>query len=202
MGYSFGASITLTLLTTRPDLLASVTVHEPPLFAVLDGTHDRAVADALAVMERELREVTSLLEAGDHARAARLFVEEVAFGPRSWGQLPDALRQTFLANAPTFLDERHDPSWMSIDDVALAATTVPTLLTSGTESPVWFPAVIAELAALLPHARVEVLTGAGHVPHVSHPDRWLATLLSFQDDLRRPPVAVGPGADAQRARVS
>ncbi|MGH9154259.1 MAG: alpha/beta fold hydrolase [Acidimicrobiales bacterium] len=165
VGNSFGASITLTLLTARPELAASVVVHEPPLFALLEGTTDEALAAALASMEHNLDAVTDLLAAGDHPTAAQRFVEDIAFGPGAWEQLPATLRQIFVANAPTFLDERRDPNSLSIDSSALASTTTtPMLLTRGTESPVWLPAVVAELGTLLPHARVEELVGAGHVP--------------------------------------
>ena len=43
--------------------------------------------------------------------------------------------------------------------------------------------MIAELAILVPAARVEVLTGAGHIPHATHPDQWVATLLAFHESL-------------------
>jgi pimeloyl-ACP methyl ester carboxylesterase len=37
VGNSYGGSIVLTLLTTRPDLIATAAVHEPPLLACLTG---------------------------------------------------------------------------------------------------------------------------------------------------------------------
>jgi pimeloyl-ACP methyl ester carboxylesterase len=59
------------------------------------------------------------------------------------------------------------------------------LLTHGTESPVLFPAVIAELVKLVPVARVEILEGAGHIPHATHPEDWTARLLAFLDQHTR-----------------
>ena len=55
------------------------------------------------------------------------------------------------------------------------------MLTHGTESPELFPAVIAELVKLMPSRRVEVLQGAGHIPHATHPDEWVARLLAFHE---------------------
>jgi pimeloyl-ACP methyl ester carboxylesterase len=52
-------------------------------------------------------------------------------------------------------------------------------LTHGTASPVLFTAVIAELAQLVPAARVEVLEGAGHIPHITHTEEWIARLTAF-----------------------
>ena len=37
-GNSYGAIVALTLLTARPDLVATATVHEPPLWSLLEGT--------------------------------------------------------------------------------------------------------------------------------------------------------------------
>ena len=84
-------------------------------------------------------------------------------------------------NAPTFLDELADETALSIDTAALATTTVPLLLTHGTESPDLFPAVITQLAQLIPTARVEVLEGAGHIPHATHPQDWTDRLVAFHD---------------------
>ena len=42
-GNSYGAVVTLTLLTSRPDLVATATVHEPPLWGLLEGTPDQAI---------------------------------------------------------------------------------------------------------------------------------------------------------------
>ncbi len=98
-------------------------------------------------------------------------------------QLPDPFRAILEANAPTFLDEAHDPTSGSVDAAALAATTVPLLFTSGSESPSFFSAVISELSLLAPTAQVATIAGAGHIPHATHPDQWVATLLAFHDTI-------------------
>ncbi len=99
----------------------------------------------------------NLISSGDHRDAAEHFIEHVALGPGTWDRLPEPFRAVVEANAPTYLDELADPTALSIDTAALATTTVPLLLTHGTESPELFPAVIAELVKLVPAARVEVL---------------------------------------------
>ncbi len=181
VGNSYGANVTLTLLATRPDLVATVAVHEPPLFGLLEGTHDPTLLEQLAGADVELDVVRKLISSGDHRRAAEHFVEHVALGPGMWGQLPDASRSVMEANAPTFLDELGDETGLSIDAAALARTEVPVLLTNGTDSPELFPAVIAQLAGLLQDAQVEVLEGAGHIPHVTHTKSWVARLVDFHE---------------------
>ena len=180
-GNSYGANVTLTLLTERPDLVATAAVHEPPLFGFLDGTRDRALAGELSVVHADLTVVRDLIISGEHRGAAEYFIEHVALGPGTWDRLPEEFRSVLEGNAPTFFDELADQTALSIDNAALATTTVPLLLTHGTESPVLYPAVITELARLVPAARVEVLEGAGHIPHATHPQDWIARLVAFHD---------------------
>ena len=102
------------------------------------------------------------------------------------GELPEPFRAVLEANAPTFLDEQRDPTSGSIDAAALARTTVPLMFTYGTEGPRWYRAIIAELTLLVPAARVVAITGAGHIPHATHPDQWVATLLAFHQTIALP----------------
>ena len=168
---------------TRPELVASAAVHEPPVLALLEGSLAPGIAAVLGALDQALGHVTALIETGDHRAAAEHFVDHVALGPGSWAQLPDQFRAILEANAPTFLDEALDPTSGSVDAAALAATTVPLLFTSGSESPGFFSAVIGELASLVPTAQVTSIAGAGHIPHASHPDQWVATLLAFHDTI-------------------
>ena len=180
-GSSSGSIVTLTLVIERPDLVVSAAVHEPPLFGLLEGTQDHQIAAELATSGAELAVVRELLESGNHEGAAHHFIEHVALGPGSWEQLPEAFRVVLVANAPTFLDEMRDETALSIDTAALATTSVPLMLTRGTESPPLFAPVIGEVTALVPTARVEVIEGAGHVAHATHPDDWVARLTTFHD---------------------
>ena len=183
VGNSYGGIVTLTLMIDRPDLVASAAVHEPPLFSLLEGTPDPGIADALVAVQRPLESVAALIQAGKHRAAAEHFIDNVALGPGWWAQLPESFRAVLEHNAGTYLDELHDPTALSIDTAALATTAVPLLLTYGTASPKLFPAVIDDLALLVPAARIEVLDGAGHIPHATHPDQWTATLLAFHEQL-------------------
>jgi pimeloyl-ACP methyl ester carboxylesterase len=180
-GNSYGAIVTLTLLTARPDLVATAAVHEPPLWGLLEGTGDQALVNALSAADAHFAVVRNQISSGNNRDAAEHFVEHVALGPGTWDQLPESFRTVMEANAPTFLDELADPTALTIDAAALATTTVPLLLTHGTESPELFPAVIAELVKLVQAARVDVLEGAGHIPHATHPEDWIARLIAFHE---------------------
>jgi pimeloyl-ACP methyl ester carboxylesterase len=180
VGNSSGAVITLKLAAARPDLLRGIVVHEPPLFGILE----KGSAEALELAEVEtgpLAEVGRRIAAGDHAGAAEHFVDRVALGPGSWAALPDAMRAMMTDNAPTFLDELNDPEQDVIDESRLAAYDGPVLITSGDQSPPIFQPVERRLARLLPQAERTTYAGAGHIPHVTHPDAYVAEVVAFME---------------------
>lgn len=177
-GNSAGAVITLQLAAARPDVLRGIIVHEPPLWSLLaDGSPEATACGAIET--GPLADVLGRISAGDHAGAAELFVDRVALGPGSWARMPDGMRQTFVENAPTYLDEGNDPAAGTIDEAALAQYPGPVLITSGDQSPPIFQPVMGCLAELLPHAKHAVYHGAGHIPHVTHPEAYVREVVAF-----------------------
>lgn len=177
VGNSFGGSIVLRLAGERPNLFRSLIVHEPPLFGlVADHAEGRAVLDEV---QRRAEAVVKLLKAADNASGARLFVETIALGPGAWDQLPVPVQQTFIFNAPTWLDEVQEPGALSLDLTRLAAFTRPALVTLGGQSPPFFSLVVAKIVHALTRGEQRILSGAGHVPHVSHPNDYVEAVLSF-----------------------
>jgi pimeloyl-ACP methyl ester carboxylesterase len=177
VGHSFGGSVTLRAAVLRPELVASVAVHEPPLFGLVADRAD--VAPALAESARRIGAVVERLDAGDREGGARLFVETVALGPGAWEGLPPEMRDTFVSNAPTFADEVGDSEWNVLDLRALAALDRPLLLSRGTETPPTFAAVIDALAAAARRAKLLTIPGAGHAPQLTHASEWASALSSF-----------------------
>jgi pimeloyl-ACP methyl ester carboxylesterase len=177
IGNSFGAAIALNLAVQRPELIRSLVAHEPPLFGLLEG--ETAVQPALAAVQERIAAVVHLLQAGDFEAGARRFVETIAFGPGAWDQLPQATRDIFVFNAPTWLDELQEHGWNTLDLQRLSAFPAPALLSLGGESPPFFPLVVERVAAALPHARKHLFPQAGHVPHLSHPGEYVTVVSDF-----------------------
>jgi pimeloyl-ACP methyl ester carboxylesterase len=177
-GNSFGAVITLRLAIERPDLFRSVMLHEPPLLGLL--ADDPESAPVLEESGRRIGSVVERIASGDHAGAARQFIEEVALGPGQWDALPAAEQQTLIANAPTFLDEtKEGPEALTIDLDPVSRVPIPTLLSRGDHSPPFFPIIMAKLAAALPAAEQRLIAGAGHVPHATHPAQYAEMVRDF-----------------------
>jgi pimeloyl-ACP methyl ester carboxylesterase len=106
-------------------------------------------------------------------------VETIAFGPGAWAELPQHVKETFVSNAPTFLDEALDPEVSTIDVARLQRFAAPALLTIGDQSAPFFATVVDRIAAMMPHARRKTYAGAGHVPHLSHPEEYVRVVTEF-----------------------
>lgn len=184
-GNSFGGSIALRLAGHRPDLFRGLIVHEPPIFSMV--ADDPAVAPLLE-KDGQVGAVVGRIAAGDHAAAAEQFVETVALGPGSWIQLPPEMQQTMVQNALTFLDEANDPEQLAFELGWIEGFQRPALLTLGDQSPPVFAPVVAKLAEALADVQVETLIGAGHIPHVTHPEAYVEAVVSF---IRRKSARVG-----------
>jgi len=165
---SHGGNIAMRLAARSPDLLRSLTMHEPPSFGVLgDAPEERA---ALEQNRADAARVREPLEAGDHEEGARRFVNEIAFGPGAWEeQLPAPVREMFVGNAPTYLDELRDPDNLDVREAELSKLGIPVQITLGTESPSFFSLIADRLAEIFPRCRRRTIEGASHGPQLSHP---------------------------------
>jgi pimeloyl-ACP methyl ester carboxylesterase len=175
VGNSFGGSICLRLATERPELIRSLAVHEPPLWRVVEDDPATAwVAEAFGDLERD---VAQYLAAGDMAGGARRFVESVASG--TWDAESPEVRERFIANAPSFLDETGDPEARTLDLEKLKKVDRPTLITLGeTTAPIFGP-IAQRIADVIPAVTRHTFLGAGHVPDNTHPDEFSGVVSSF-----------------------
>ena len=173
VGNSFGGSIALGLASRRPELVRSVCVHEPPLVSL--------VADdpVCGSFNEGADTVVSLIESGEAEAGARHFVDEVVIGPGTWDLMPPEAREGMTVNAETFVGESRDPNWAVVDLEGLGAFSGPVLLTYGDQSPAFLPMIVAQLAEAMDQARVTTIPGAGHVPHLTHPDEWVTVVKEF-----------------------
>lgn len=175
-GTSSGANIALRVAGQRPELLRGVIAHEPGFFSLLEG--DPTFSPMLDKVDQVKDIVLKRIAAGDHARAAQYFIE-TQLGPGSWERTPRQLQQTFIENAPTFLDDMNDPEHWAFDPDWFNGYSGPALLTTGDQSPPLFAPVMTGLSEALPQAEVVTYKGAGHTPHSTHPDAYVEVITSF-----------------------
>ncbi|WP_165358613.1 alpha/beta fold hydrolase [Haloactinopolyspora alba] len=170
---SFGASIALGLAARRPELIATLCVHEPPLLDL--AADDPAVAD----VRRSLQAIRERIERGDAEGAVHDFIDNVALGPGAWETMSPEEHAETVAAAGTFAEELRDPGWASLDPAALDPTRFSLLLTRGDESPVFFTTITMRLADTVGAAAPHILPGAGHLPHLTHPADYASTVARF-----------------------
>ncbi len=176
-GSSFGASILLRLAGRRPDLFAGLIAHEPPLFGLIPN--EARYQEALRSAQHRIDHVVQLLQQGDIQAGARVFVETIAFGPGAWEQLPIQMQQTFVFNAPTWLDEMRDSAALNLDLSSLRSFAPGALVTGGGQSAPFFRPVLEQIAQTLPHVTRYTFEQAGHVPHITHSDEYVQTIARF-----------------------
>jgi pimeloyl-ACP methyl ester carboxylesterase len=176
VGTSSGANIALRLAGQRPEVLRGVIAHEPGFFSLLET--DSTFSSMLDQVDHVKDVVLERIAKGDHAGAARYFIE-ANLGPGGWERTPTQLQQTFIENAPTFLDDMRDPEHFAFDPNWFKGFSGPVLLTQGDESPPFLAPVVAGLAEALPQAEVVTYPGAGHTPHSTHPDAYVELITSF-----------------------
>lgn len=169
-GNSYGGAIALGLAARRPELVRGVTVHEPPLVGLLpDGG---PLAELAAGFSATLDAVVGELDEGRVERGTRRFVEEIALGPGGWELLPERARAVCLANAGAFRAEMRDPDWASLDVGALGELPGRIVVTKGDAGPLFLSLLADRVASRVAGAELVPLPGAGHVPHLSHPEEY------------------------------
>jgi pimeloyl-ACP methyl ester carboxylesterase len=179
---SFGSIVALNAAIRRPGVFATLVAHEPPLLAMLAETQFEPV---LQEVNRRVGQVVELLDAGDDEAGAKLFVETVARRPGAWEEeLTAELREVFIANAPTFLDEERDPDLPRLDLDPLRRFDRPALLTKGTASPPFLIAIVDTIASALPRFEIETIEGADHAPHQTTTEQYVDLVRRFVEAAR------------------
>lgn len=175
VGHSYGACIAIALATAYPDHVASLYLHEPPLFALLTGSQE---LDALRLEAgRKMKQAAQLIEEGKIEEGALMFLEDVAFGKGSWQELFDAEAQkSLLANAHTWLDQFKDPDRLALSIDGLMTFPRRLTISMGTGSYPAYRHVCEHLLDALPSASKAIIKGGAHGAHISHPTEFATQL--------------------------
>jgi len=165
VGFSYGGVIALLAAARRPQAIRSLTVIEPPTFAVARGHPE---------VDRIIAALTDL-----YAEAPRKTPEEfhLAFG-RMWGSESTGLPVLTAAKrraVSRMMDER-DPAQIAVPVALLAEATFPKLVISGGTEEAF--EILCDALAQQIHAARETVPDAGHT--VRHPaiSARIATFLA------------------------
>lgn len=166
LGHSFGATVCLRLALERPDLVRSLTLVEPVIFAAARAAGNPAYGPFRTRHER----LAALLKAGRTRDAAEDFHGYWGTG-EPFAELPPRM-QGYILDRMHLIAAQND---VLLDDAAgllrlsgLEGIGVPVLLVEGADSPPVIAAVHDELARRLPHVTRLVVPGAGHMVPITH----------------------------------
>ncbi len=175
IAHSYGATVALRLARDHPDLVRSLTLVEPVLFAAARhlpayDEHREAIAPFAAA-----------LAAGDDEKAARVFNRFWGNGV-AWDKLPATLRAAMTRRirligegAAVTDDDIHNQAAPG----ALEAIRQPVLLIEGALSPPIIAAVHDVFAARLRDVHRVVVAGAGHMVPVTHAQAVAHEIAAF-----------------------
>lgn len=166
IGHSFGATVALRLAIEAPELVRSLVLIEPVLFAIA-----RSIApEVFARYHENKADEHAAMARQDRAAAARAFHAKWG-GPRAWDELGADTRDYICARIELIEEAKpalEDDAHRLLDHGGAARVLCPTLLVSGTESPPIIEAIIDGLARQIPNADRMVLAGAGHMAPLTH----------------------------------
>ncbi len=168
MGHSFGATVCLRIALERPDLVRSLVLVEPVIFAAARAAGDPAYGP-FRVRHEHLAE---LLKADRRHEAATDFhgywgtVEPfVDLSPKMQRYITDRMH-LIAAQNPVLLDDSEGLlRYMGLESIG-----VPVLLVEGGDSPPIINAVHSELARRLAQVTRLAVPGAGHMVPITHAD--------------------------------
>jgi 3-oxoadipate enol-lactonase len=181
------------------DLAALADALQIPQFDVV-GAALGSIAGALLAIRHpaRVRHLAMCAVAPDMAGPTRAYLAERAAQVRSVGMrgvadaslknsFPEsheaeraAYRGIYLANAPNAYAELSLAlGRLDLTPADWGRIAVPTLVASGAHDFLWPPAIGKQVADLIPGARFEILTEAGHFPHLQAPESLSRMAIGF-----------------------
>jgi pimeloyl-ACP methyl ester carboxylesterase len=174
---SYGGPVALRTAAERPELVRSLSIHEPPMFGLLADEPTTAAAGHRYLTG--IDQIADLVRTGDTRGAARSVVEIFTLTPGAWERLPPTVRDGLAAHMDRWLVEYTDPASLRPVGTPLSDLLLPVLLSTGGQSPPFLREIRNILAHLLVNPTELDLPGAGHAPHLTHPAEYCGILLSF-----------------------
>ena len=178
VGTSYGAYTALQLALAAPDKVLALALTEPPVLPFADRV--LGGREARLAFERDVLDpATEAYVAGATARAVRLLTEGInGSGPGESSTDDGYARRLRNAQAMQALSLSSDP-YPALDEDALRALRIPTLLLTGEHTMPIHRATTAALQELLPQAQVRVIPACGHGVHRDNPAVFNEVVLGF-----------------------
>jgi pimeloyl-ACP methyl ester carboxylesterase len=177
VAHSYAGAVALRLAIDRPELVRSLALHEPPMVGLLE--HDPSTASEARRWKEWIEQRRLEIRSGEVERASREVVNVFSNREGAWERLRPEVRASVVRWIRLWSDEFADPESTEPEPGTVEDLLIPALLTTGQQSPEFVHRISAALGALLRNAVQRSIPGAGHVPQVTTPDRFLGILTTF-----------------------
>jgi pimeloyl-ACP methyl ester carboxylesterase len=166
VGHSYGGGVALCAALARPDRVASLALYEPTAFHLLRVMGDAGAA-AFSEIAAVARRTGEGVIAGDYAGAAASFIDYWS-GPGAWERLQPWVRAALVRWVPKVPLEFRAAMTEPTPCVAYTGLSMPILVMRGEHAPRPTRLIAERLSTVLPHARMVVVSGAGHMGPLTH----------------------------------
>ena len=168
-GLSMGGIVAMQMLAQAPERVAGL--------ALLDTNH---LAEADSVKQRRLPQMARV-HAGELACVMRdeMKPNYLADGPQRTDILDLCAQMALGLGADAFITQSRALMTRPDHSATLAAYHGPALVLCGREDRLCPPARHQAMQALMPHARLAIIDGAGHLPCLEQPDITTGHLLAW-----------------------
>jgi len=175
VGHSYGGVICAHALWRRPEIGASLTMIEPPLYRFLEAVEGPdALKPAMPVVRFVMQH-----GADRPMQAAERFVSRWT-GAEHWEAMDERRRgQMAHAIAKTAQELTNEFRYPQLGPAEFAAMSLPALVMAFGDSPEPLPRIARLLATALPDAEYVELAGLGHMAPALQPERVNPALVAF-----------------------
>jgi len=177
IAHSYAGAVALRLAMDHPEMVRSVVLHEPVYLGILED--DPATAPEAERLWEGMRAMQALARGGHPDQAVRAIMDGLSTDEGGWSRLSPGVQRALMRNVDRWVEELDDPEATRPDTSALAEILIPVLLTTGERSPPFLHRITSALAGRLRNATLRTLPGVGHVPHLTDPDQFIATIHGF-----------------------
>lgn len=177
VAHSYAGAVALRFAIDRPEMVRSLSLHEPPFVGLL--ALDPATAPEAERLLAEVRSIQARVRSGDTEGAVRAIVDSFSGHEGAWDRLSPRTRAIFRSLAGRWSEELDDPESIRPDLDGLQELLPPVLLTSGELSPPPVRRINSVLAGRLRNVLVRDLAGSGHVPQITDPAQYAGVVLAF-----------------------
>jgi pimeloyl-ACP methyl ester carboxylesterase len=176
LGHSIGGMLALEFAATFPNRVRALILSATtPAFGSRDGSFQREFVSArLGPLDAGRGMAEMAAEAAPRLVGSAAVPEAAPTLVRLMSEVPEATFRAAIACLVTF-DRRAD----------LSRITVPTLLIAGEEDTSAQLKTMTRMAEAIPGARLEVLSGTGHLAPLECPDRFADIVRRFLAGLKR-----------------